>query len=131
MIAWAEHEFRYRRPTADGSSEADHQESAARQWAAMPAALRPKSRKISTQSDAVAGPPFPDELDYLWEWFREISFGLNPNGLVPALVGWRDIRAWRAEMDIGPLEPWEARALVELGLLRASIAEAMRPKKGK
>lgn len=69
-----------------------------------------------------AGPPFPDDLSYLWEWFTEISAGLAAGGFGPPTVTWEAIAAWRRLADIGPIEPWEARALVRLGLLRAEIA---------
>jgi hypothetical protein len=60
-------------------------------------------------------------LDYLWDWFREISFGLAPNGFAPPVITWEALRSWQSMMDVGELEPWEARTLIQLGVLRASV----------
>jgi hypothetical protein len=73
----------------------------------------------------------PAALTYLWGYFCEIVAGLASNGFSPAVVTWEALAAWSAFMRIA-LEPWEARALVDLGVARASIeAEAIakqRPK---
>lgn len=61
-------------------------------------------------------------MDYLWGWFEEISFGLAPNGFAPPVITWEALRAWQALADVGQLEPWEAKTLVQLGMLRASIS---------
>lgn len=66
-------------------------------------------------------PEFPDVLDYLWAWFQEISLGLSPTGFAPPVVTWEALQTWQIIMDVGPLEPWEARTLVQLGMLRASV----------
>lgn len=66
-------------------------------------------------------PEFPDGLDYLWRWFQEISLGLSPNGFAPPVVTWEALRAWQAATDVGVVEPWEAKALVQLGMLRAGV----------
>ena len=58
MIEWAEVEFRKGRSTSDGSTEDDHFESAARQFAALG----------NTKAAALAnpqGPSFPEPLGYL------------------------------------------------------------------
>jgi hypothetical protein len=75
------------------------------------------------------GPPFPDEVEYLWRWFNELSLGIASNGMSPAQVTWRDVEAW-ARMTSRSLATWEARALVTLGVARANIAaqEAAKPK---
>jgi hypothetical protein len=67
------------------------------------------------------GAEFPSVLDYLWGWFQEISLGLSPTGFAPPVVTWEAVRAWQALMDIGPIEPWEVRTLVQLGMVRASV----------
>jgi len=51
----------------------------------------------------------------------EICSGLGSNGFGPALVTWEALTAWQRLMDIGPIEPWEVRVLVDLGMLRARI----------
>ena len=90
----------------------EHQQSAARQWALL-------GRAPAGVSSQISRPPFPDRLDYLWGWFVEIGYGLD-QGYGPAIVTWRVLSAWSDQMDV-KLLPWEARALVRLGVLRASI----------
>lgn len=66
------------------------------------------------------GPPFPELLDYLWEWFNEILLGLEQNGMGPVTVSWQSLECWCSQMRV-EIEPWEARALVWLGTIRANI----------
>lgn len=73
------------------------------------------------------GPPFPLELDYLWQWFIEISIGLAPTGFGPAMVTWEAVRAWQQMSGAGPVEPWEARALIRLGMARAAVQAERKP----
>lgn len=120
MLAWAEHEFRLGQPLDDGASQREHLESAARQLKALG---KPMKEELVPE-----GPPFPDLLDYLWSWFAEISLGLAVSGMAPPVVTWADVAAWRAQTG-EVVEPWEARAIVSLGSLRAGIAaEAAREK---
>lgn len=127
-MEWAEHQFRQNRSTADGATEGDHLESAARQLANLPGR---KKKPVEIVPDA---PPFPDELSYLWQHFIELAGGLASNGFGPPLVTWEALQAWQIAMDIGPLEPWEMRTLVDLGRLRAGVqaekSEAERRVKG-
>jgi hypothetical protein len=37
------------------------------------------------------------------------------------VITWETLRAWQEITRVGELEPWEARTLVQLGMLRASI----------
>jgi hypothetical protein len=82
-----------------------------------PAALRDQPVRVP---EVDSGPEFPELLGYLWRWFQEISWGLAPNGFAPPMITWETLRAWQAIGQI-ELDPWEARALVQLGMLRASI----------
>lgn len=126
MLAWAEHEFRLGQRLEDGASQRDHLESAARQLKASG-----RGPKVDPVPD---GPPFPDELDYLWAWFDEISLGIAITGMAPPVVTWVDLIAWQTTTGIITLEGWEARTLVMLGALRAGIsaektkAEAKQPR---
>lgn len=126
-MEWAEHQFRQHRKAADGATEGDHLESGARQLANLPG--RKKPVEVIPEK-----PPFPDELEYVWRWYGELASGLVANGFGPPMVTWEAIRAWREEMDIGPVEPWEAKCLVDLGVLRATVsaekAEAERKIRG-
>lgn len=66
-----------------------------------------------------AAPPFPTELQYLWMWFSEHSWGLQANGMAVPNVTWEGLAAWCELMDVA-LVPWEARAMVRLGNVRAA-----------
>lgn len=114
-MEYAEWEFRQNRSTSDGASAGDHMESAARQWASLP------GRKPKIIEPVPEGPPFPEELDYLWSWLGQITMGLSVSGMAPPTVSWEAIRAWQALMGIAEIEPWEAEVLVQLGMLRAGI----------
>lgn len=85
----------------------------------MPAALMAKT-VVKPAPVAPTGPEFPNEIDYLWDWFMQISLGLTPTGFAPPVVTWEAVQAWSLLTEC-PLEPWEAVALVQLGLIRASI----------
>lgn len=121
LLGWAEWHFRQARPAADGASQADHLASAARQLAALPG----RNRKPVMVD---AGPLFPIEIDYLWAAFTELSAGLQANGFAPPMVTWEAIGAWQRLTEFGALEPWEARTLVQLGMVRAMVAAEQNPK---
>lgn len=128
LFEWAEQEFRESRVAADGSTERDHQQSGADQWAKIPAALRrpggqKKDRPVTRERET--GPPF--ELEYLWAYFQELSFGLSATGFGPPSITWEALRAWQDLTGVGPLDPWEARTLVQLGMLRASVQAEKKP----
>lgn len=114
-MAFAEHEFRNAKPMEDGAPTGDHLASAARQFANLPGRTKPPPEFVPP------APPFPDELDYLWAWFGDLYAGLPHNGMSYPTVSWESLRAWQQARDIGTIEPWEARALVQLGLLRANV----------
>ena len=59
-------------------------------------------------------------LAYLWEYFNEISMGMSMNGMSYPTISWKCLAAWRELMRID-LEPWEWRALLKLGGLRATV----------
>ena len=122
LIAFAEAEFRLARVAPDGSTEREHAESAARQWA--------KLGKVPKVKPLANGQEFPVVLDYLWSWFVEISHGLETGGFGPAGVTWVGLRAW-VDLTGRALEPWEAMALVRLGGLRASIMSEKSPQTDK
>ena len=77
--------------------------------------MKPKEQ-LQTEPTA----EFPEELDYLWGWFLEIIGGISVSGFAPAQVTWGDIVDWATLTWVDP-EPWEARALVLVSSLRASI----------
>lgn len=112
-MAYAEWYFRSHKPTSDGATVSDHRDSAARQWALL------GKKKAEAVQSIILGPDFPIELTYLWSWFLELAAGIDA-GLGAPVVTWRDVAAWASLMRIS-LEPWESRALVDLGQLRVSI----------
>ncbi len=112
-MEFAEHEFRNARPMDDGASVGDHLASAQRQLAMLPGRRKPPPEPNT--------PPFPEELDYLWDWFLELFQGVVHNGMAEPTVTWEALRAWQIACDIGPIEPWEAKVLVALGSMRARV----------
>lgn len=46
--------------------------------------------------------------------------GLAQNGMAPPAVTWEGLKAWCEQMRV-TLEPWEARAMVTLGTVRANV----------
>lgn len=116
-MAFAEFHFRRSQKVADGATAGEHLESGARQLANMPGRRRKPVEEILPDE-----PSFPEELQYLFVWFIEICQGLPANGFGVALVTWEAITAWQRLMDVGALEPWEVKTLVELGMLRARIS---------
>lgn len=116
-MEYAEYVFRRGQTVADGSTQGDHLDSAARQLATLPGRKRTAPTIIIPDE-----PPFPEELRYLFFWFIDICAGLASTGFGPAMVTWEAITAWQRLMDIGPVEPWEVRVLVDLGILRARVS---------
>ena len=120
LRAFAEHEFR-QAPRGDGGSEHDHLQSAARQLAAM------GGRKPVRAPVLKKRPLCPAQVEYLWFWFLEIVRGIGSGGFGPPVVTWADLHFWQHQMGVR-LRPWEAMTLVDLGNLRASIANEEAPK---
>lgn len=100
------------RKTSDGASYGDHAESARRQFEKL--GKTPKRPIIAEE------PEFPQLIDHLWRWFNEIIAGVPPGGFGPQVMPWSDMRAW-CELTGERLEPWEARALIRLGIVRVNV----------
>lgn len=62
----------------------------------------------------------PQVLAYLWDWFGDYAFGMAGGGMGPAVATWEGLRAWADHMRL-TLEPWEARAMIRLGHIRAVV----------
>ena len=81
---------------------------------------------------APEGPPFPEELGYLWLWFMQHSMGMALGGMSYPVITWEGLRAWSAQMRI-ELEPWETDVMMNLSCIRANVhaekSEAERKKK--
>lgn len=67
-------------------------------------------------------------IAYLWRWFNEVIAGVPSSGMGPQVMTWSDIRAW-SDLTGEVLEPWEARALVTLGMTRAAVLSEEATKK--
>jgi hypothetical protein len=111
---YAEYAFRIGAKQADGATAGDHLASGAEQMRKF--GLKPKQH-IPTADDA---PPFPAELGYLWEWFNEHTSGLVVSGMAMPVVTWESLHAWSRITRID-LDAWEARAMIELGAIRAIV----------
>lgn len=70
--------------------------------------------------EQLRGPPLPQALAYLWIYFQEHSMGLSQTGMGPAVVTWESLSGWCALTGI-TLLPWEAKAMVRLGVMRATV----------
>lgn len=71
-------------------------------------------------------PAFPWQLEYLWAWFLEFSFGLKQDGMGPPTASWVDVEAWCSAMRLD-LEPWEKRTMIRLAHLRAVVLSERKP----
>lgn len=78
--------------------------------------------------EALEAPPpsFPEALGYLWRDFFEIAAGLAVNGFAPPSITWEALDAW-ARLTNTRLEPSEARLLLTISNLRASILSERDP----
>lgn len=94
--------------------------------------IKPKRAGIL---DHAASPKLPPLLAYLWGWFGEFAMGMASGGMGPAVATWEGLTAWCARMRVD-LEPWEAKAMIRLGHIRAVVqseteAERQKAAKGK
>jgi hypothetical protein len=124
LIEWAKVEFRKGRKTADGSTEGEQFESAARQLAALG-----KTKEAALANPE--GPPFPEEFGYLWGWFVQHSMGMASGGMSYPVITWEGLYAWSLLMDI-ELEPWETDLMILLSVIRTNLhAEKMEAERKK
>ncbi len=84
---------------SDGATRREHLEAAARQ---------------GIRSARLDGPELPDQLAYLWGYWREIHAGRTQNGMAPARASNLDILAWEQLTGIR-LRRWEYRAVMAIG----------------
>jgi hypothetical protein len=59
------------------------------------------------------GPDCPEPLEYVWLWFRALSYRRGSNGWGPNPLGWPEIEAW-ARMQGVTLTPFEFDCLEAL-----------------
>ena len=114
LIEFAERQFKLSRKAPDGASERDHLASAARQLALA-------GKKLPKALDPVVNEEqCPEGAEYLWRWLLEIVMGIDGNGFAPPVISWAHLDAWCRLRGVA-LEPWEALALVQLGVIRAVV----------
>lgn len=101
MLAVA-HDARASRPTKDGSTQRAHWQAAAQ-----------RGSRVAQQ--ALEGPPFPESLGYLYDWFVALSAARREGLNGPAALTHQDIAAWASLMDERPA-PHEVEALLLLDL---------------
>lgn len=107
------------RSTSDGATQRDHAESAARQWETL-------GRKPVAIPLIENGAEFPGGLEYLWNMFLEILSG-QAAGFGPAIITWEGLFAW-SHLTATPIEPWECKTLVRLGITRANVFGEVKPR---
>jgi hypothetical protein len=113
LCRYGESIWRDGRRLSDGATAGDHFASAARQLAAD------GKTDIAVQILA-KHPPFPFAVEYLWNWFGELMFGVKATGMGPAMASWGDILEWEAAAGL-VLQPWERVALARLSHARAMV----------
>lgn len=106
------------RRAAAGGTEGEHLESAARQLAALGRAPPPQAE----------APPFPDELGYLWAWYRRLAAGRQAGMAGPAPLAWVDLDAFFRLQRTVP-DPWECDALMMLDGAWLQAHQEARPAK--
>lgn len=103
-MAFAEHEFSLSERQADGSTLRATLQSGWRQ--------RLERNPRFPPPDGLFGPPCPDALRYLWDWYGDISRG-RQIGEHPAKLSSQEIKAW-CDLEGVRLKPWELKAVRRL-----------------
>lgn len=84
--------------------------------------------KVPVLDASLTPPPFPPQLDYLWNLYCQHTLGIASTGMGPAVVTWEGMTAWCRLMAI-KLDPEEALVLVKLGREAANAASEKIEKK--
>jgi hypothetical protein len=98
--------------TGDGATDGQHSDAAREMWKRI--------GRVPKYLEQPVWPELPVEVAHIWHWFSEIIAGCDGSGWGPAIVSWSSIDSW-SRLTGKDLEPWECRALVSLGVLRANI----------
>jgi hypothetical protein len=117
LIEWAEHHFKLQQSSSDGASVAEHLESGREQLSKVK--LKKSSSRPNPPDDDA--PEFPWALNYLWEYFLEISDAVPRDDVGAPVITWEAIARWSELMGTW-LEPWELRAIVMIGHCGQSAA---------
>lgn len=68
----------------------------------------PEELGVSLPEDVA--PDVPENGEYLWAWFQELSSGRGNNGFGVLPLSWADMDAW-ARLTGNQPEPWETAIL--------------------
>lgn len=79
-----------------------------------------------TPPEAINPEPYPDALEYIWEWFGELS-RTRGGGWGPGPITYLEIDAW-ARLTSNSPEPWEVALIRKLDTAWL-VAESERTKK--
>jgi len=66
------------------------------------------------------GPPFPEQLGYVWLWFSQHSMGLAATGMSYPVITWEGLWAWSQMLRID-LAEWEVDLMMQLSCIRANV----------
>lgn len=80
---------------------------------------------LSAALEELDQPDFPDDLDYLWEWFLELHSARQSGGFGAAPISYLEMEAWSRLTD-RELRDWEARAIRTLDGMFLSQARKSR-----
>lgn len=86
-----------RQPLKDGTTPGQHLEGLA-------------ERGHKKALEKLEGPPFPEALEYLWEWFQDLDDSRHATPEGPEPLTYQEILAWAQLTDNKP-RPEEVRAL--------------------
>jgi hypothetical protein len=76
-------------------------------------AWRQKGYDRGYKPELLSHPPLQDNIQYIWNWFNEISSGRSYWEHGPNRISWTEIKAW---MDITghKLKHWEVNAIIAI-----------------
>lgn len=109
LLGFAGHEFKLNTRQKDGATLREHLESVQRQTGITPKELEPLD--------------VPYALEYLWQWFCELSAGRHYSEYGPQSLSYTEMLAW-ARLTGKQLMVWEVETLKRIDAVY--ITEAMR-----
>lgn len=71
-------------------------------------------------------PPFPEELAYLWQYYRRLRGRKGGNGFSVSPIEWPDIQAFR-DMTRKRIDPWEVEALEDIDDVFLKVRTGSKP----
>ncbi|MDI6742662.1 MAG: hypothetical protein QMD11_07970 [Smithella sp.] len=102
VLEFAEHEFNLNVRQKDGASLREHLEVVHMQIGKMPEQLKPVD--------------IPDFVNYLWQWFLELSRGRGYAEYGPMPLSYSEIKAW-AQLTKTELQSWELNVIKKIDLI--------------